>query len=157
MSVTSGPPSEARDLPARPWVVLFVDDEPDILESLSALFAASLPGATVVIAPSGRAGLDLLAKQTVDLIVSDFRMPGMDGVEFLSRCRRLYPKVPRVMLTAFPSEELANQAVREAFVDSFLSKAMDPDKLLAEVASLVKGLQDGTARKVLDPGKPART
>ena len=141
MGVTSRDATEPRELPARPWVILFVDDEPDILESLAALVREALPDTTVVTAPSGRAGLDLLARQHVDLIVSDFKMPGMDGVEFLYQCRRLHPTVPRVMLTAFPTEELANRAVREAFVDSFLSKGVEPQTLIDELAALLKGLR----------------
>lgn len=148
MSITSGPTPEPRDLPPRPWVILFVDDEPDILASLVDLLGETLHGTKVLTASSGRAGLDVLAKEHVDLIVSDFKMPGMDGVEFLYQCRRLYPKVPRVMLTAFPTEDLANRAVREAFVDSFLSKAVDPDKLIDEIAGLVKRLQTGDAPRM---------
>ena len=143
MSIVSGPGPAPRDLPARPWVILFVDDEPDILASLVDLVGVGLPGTKVLTAPSGRAGLDVLEKERVDLIVSDFKMPGMDGVEFLYQCRRLHPKVPRVMLTAFPTEELANRAVREAFVDSFLSKAVDPDQLIGEVAALLERLRAG--------------
>lgn len=133
--------SAPRDLPPRPWVLLLVDDEPDILESTKDMIEGSLRGTKVVPKASGREGLAYLGTQPVDLIISDFKMPGMDGIEFLCECRRLYPAIPRVMLTAYPSDELADRAIREAFVDSFLSKAGDPEVLVDAVAKLVEALK----------------
>jgi response regulator RpfG family c-di-GMP phosphodiesterase len=121
----------------RPWVLLLVDDEPDILASMKTLLESSITSLKVITAPSGRIGLELLERERVDLIVSDFKMPGMDGIEFLYQCRRHHPMIPRVMLTAFGNEELARRAVVDAFVGSFLSKGADPETLVEGVSHLL--------------------
>lgn len=114
-----------------------VDDETDILESTKDYLEASLPGTRVVGVLSGEAGLAYLAGSPADLIISDFRMPGMDGIEFLVNCRRLYPRTARVMHTAYASDALAERALREAVVDAFVPKAGSPDRLVEAVAKLV--------------------
>lgn len=121
----------------RPWVVLLVDDEPDILASMKSLLESSIPGLKIITASSGRIGLDLLDRERVDLIVSDFKMPGMDGIEFLYQARKTHPTIPRSMLTAFGNEDLARRAVVEAFVGSFLSKGADPERLVEGVSRLL--------------------
>jgi CheY-like chemotaxis protein len=129
--------------------ILLVDDEPDILESVKSLLERSIPGVRVLTATSGPKGLEVLARDELDLIISDFRMPGMDGIEFLQQCRRRKPAVARVMLTAFGSEELARRAVTEAFVHAFLSKGAEPDQLVQGI----KGLLDQVAPQ--DPAPEA--
>jgi DNA-binding NarL/FixJ family response regulator len=121
----------------RPWVILLVDDEPDVLASIKTLAESSIDGLKVITATSGRIGLELLDRERIDVIVSDFKMPGMDGIEFLYQCRRHQPRIPRVMLTAFGNEDLARRAVVDAFVSSFLSKGADPEEIVAGVAKLL--------------------
>lgn len=132
MGVVDGKPSPLQT-PARPWVILLIDDEPDILRSLKDLIEMSLPGTKVIPASNGRDGLDILDKERVDVIISDFRMPGMDGIEFLYQARRHHPDIARVMLTAFADEELARRAISEAFVDEFISKAARPKEFLDRI------------------------
>ena len=124
-------------VPTRPWVLLLVDDEPDILVSVKSLLESAIPNLKVIMAPSGRAGLELLTKERVDLVMSDFKMPGMDGIEFLYQCRRLHPNIPRVMITAFGNEDLARRAVTDAVVGAFISKGSDPDMLVDGVSRLL--------------------
>jgi CheY-like chemotaxis protein len=122
----------------RPWVILLVDDEPDILLTVKTLLEGAIPGVSVITAPSGRIGLELLERERVDVIVSDLRMPGMDGIEFLYQARRAHPNIPRVMLTAFGNEDIARRAIVEAFCSSFLSKGADPEDLIADVTKLLR-------------------
>jgi response regulator RpfG family c-di-GMP phosphodiesterase len=117
--------------------ILLVDDEPDILESFRAVVEASLPGTEVLTALSGRDGLAVLAMRKVDLILSDFKMPGMDGIEFLVRAGKLHPTVPRAMYTAFADDELRRRAIAEAGVDAFMSKSLDLAGLVARVKALL--------------------
>ncbi len=125
--------------------VLVVDDEPDLLESLKELLEDCIPGLVVHTAPDGYEGLQVLESQEVDLVISDFRMPGMDGITFLCTARERHPSVARILLTAYPDKELARQATEEAMVETFLTKPPRMNELLAAVnAAIFKGRQ--TAR-----------
>ena len=78
--------------------VLIVDDEVRVLDSLEALLAMEH---RVLRAERPEAALELLAREAVALVISDQRMPGMNGTELLTRCRELAPNTVRVLLTAF--------------------------------------------------------
>ncbi|MHB8605937.1 MAG: response regulator [Thermoplasmatota archaeon] len=89
------------DAPIR---ILLVDDEEDIRAALAAALARAtpnFPGATVFTAASGEEGLTVLARETVDIVVSDYRMPGMNGVAFLIAVRERSPAVVRVLCSGY--------------------------------------------------------
>jgi DNA-binding NtrC family response regulator len=135
-----------------------VDDEPDILESLGDLFAAALPDTKVVTAPSGDEALAILGKQPIDLIVSDFKMPGMNGLQFLEKARVMAPQVPRIMMTAFPDLDIAIAAINDARIETFFTKPLDPDRILAVVGQLLegrrsKGMRDQALARALDEAR----
>jgi DNA-binding NtrC family response regulator len=123
---------------SRPQVVLLVDDEPDIRDSLKMLLEASLDGVEVVTAESGLAGLDVLAARNVDLIITDYKMPGMNGLDFLQRAQRTAPKVPRILVTAFPDLEIAIKAINETGIENFFTKPFEPEQVLGVVRELLK-------------------
>lgn len=131
------PPSPRRTVPPHPWVVLLVDDEPDVLASTGELLEQSLRGVRVLCARSGREALELLANERVDAVVSDFKMVGMDGIEFLRKARESRPRIPRVVWTAYGDTNLVQRAEREAEVKSFIAKAVTPDELVCKVAALL--------------------
>lgn len=120
-------------------VVLLVEDEPDILATLSDLLGWGLRRVAIVGVPDGAEAARLLAERAFDLVLSDYRLPGMDGLAVLGAARALQPDVPLVMLTAYPDLGVAVRAVNEARVDRFLQKPIDPDELLAIVGSLLDG------------------
>ncbi|MEA3203189.1 MAG: hypothetical protein QOI63_864 [Thermoplasmata archaeon] len=123
--------------PAARRTILLVDDEPDILESFKAVVESALPGVAVLTAPSGRDGLALLAQRRVDLVLSDFKMPGMDGIEFLVQAARVQPGVPGAMYTAFGDDDLRRRAINEAGARAFISKSLDLAALIARVQALL--------------------
>ena len=91
---------------AEPLRILLVDDEPDLLESLQDLLAAVLPQAKVTPARDGFEALQALEAGRFDLIVTDFRLPGMNGTELMRRALHLAPGVPTILLTAYGLEAM---------------------------------------------------
>ena len=124
--------------PQRRQVVLLVDDEADIRDSLKMLLEASIDGIDVQTAESGTAALDLLGRQGVDLIITDYKMPGMNGLEFLQRSQKVAPKVPRILVTAFPDLEIAIRAINEAGIENFFTKPFEPEQVVGVVRELLQ-------------------
>ena len=124
-------------MPPRPWILLLVDDEPDLLETLGDLVEQELPGVKVLRATSGREGLGVLQGERIDGIIADFNMHDMDGLEFLCIARQCHPTIPRLMLTAHPDPDLTELAEQDAAVQAFLSKLIGPEELLDQVQALL--------------------
>ena len=82
---------------ASQYKVLCVDDEPNILSALRRML--SLEGFEVFTAEGGAQALEQLAKQPVNVIISDMQMPGMNGTELLEKVRQQWPQTMRLMLT----------------------------------------------------------
>jgi thioredoxin reductase (NADPH) len=135
---------------ARP-ILLAVDDDVSVLEAVVQDLRRQY-GATyrVMRAASGQAALDTLAQlktreEPVALFISDQRMPGMTGVEFLERARPIYPEARRVLLTAYADTEAAIRAINSARIHYYLNKPWDPpeEKLYPVVTDLLEDWQAG--------------
>ncbi|MES2153657.1 MAG: response regulator [bacterium] len=107
--------------------VLVVDDEPDVVDSIKRALGQALPSVEVATATSGMQGLDILRRQAIDLIVTDFKMPRMNGLEFLDEAARVRPGTPSIMISAFPDPALVVQATRDFGVRLFIAKPFDLD------------------------------
>jgi response regulator RpfG family c-di-GMP phosphodiesterase len=123
--------------------VLVVDDEEDIRTALAESLGAYLQGVEVLRAETGPSALAMMAHTPVDVVVSDYKMPGMNGLDFLAAVRKLRPKVIRLMLTAYPELPLAQKAVNDQHVHSFLTKPVDTEVLVGQVAdALLQALRE---------------
>lgn len=123
--------------PSPRWTVLFVDDETDILSSIKLVLERSKKGMKVVTASSGAEGLEIITNTHVDLLISDFKMPVMDGIEFLAKSRELRPELRRIMFTAYADAELERRAFTEASVIDFIPKTLTSRELVAKVEALL--------------------
>ncbi len=138
------------DKRARTAAVLIVDDEPDILASLEALFQSHFADVIVTTAPSGEAALETMRHGTFDLLLTDFRMSGMDGLELLANVAARSPRTARILMTAYADLELAVRAVNQGHVDYFLRKPVEADDVLEATArALAKSLDDQTRDRLL--------
>jgi DNA-binding NtrC family response regulator len=111
--------------------ILVVDDDPASREMLGRVLTGD--GHVVVAAADGREALDRLDRGGADLVVSDIRMPELDGYELADRMRERAPDVPLVLVTAFGDVEGAVQAIRRGAYD-YLSKPYDVDAIRLVVA-----------------------
>ncbi|HEX8161125.1 MAG TPA: sigma-54 dependent transcriptional regulator [Pyrinomonadaceae bacterium] len=106
--------------------LLVVDDEQGMRQLLSLVFGRA--GHKVRAAENGRRALALLGEQAADLIVSDVKMPDMDGIALLREARAIFPEVAVVMMTAFATVETAREAFKLG-ADDFIQKPFDVDEL----------------------------
>ena len=109
--------------------ILFVDDERDITESMQVALRSE--PFTVLTANSAEAGLDLLQSQPIDVIVSDERMPGLNGAAFLTAVRSEFPTVGRIILTGEATVEATISAINDARVFRVLTKPCPIPELVA--------------------------
>ncbi|MGH7290971.1 MAG: response regulator, partial [Myxococcota bacterium] len=117
---------------AIPRTVLCVDDEPSILSAMKRLFRSS--GHRVLTAESGAAALALLETETVDLIISDMRMPMMTGAELLSQVRTRWPEITRLLLTGYADIDSTISAINEGQIHRYIAKPWKDSEILGTVA-----------------------
>jgi FixJ family two-component response regulator len=115
-----------------PRTLLLVDDEPNILAALKRLVRRD--GYQVFSASGGKEGLELLAQHKIDVIVSDQRMPGMTGVEFLRTVKTQYPDTVRIVLSGFTELQSVTDAVNEGAIYKFLTKPWEDQQLRDHIA-----------------------
>ena len=108
-----------------------VDDEKSVVAALQRLFL--LEGYRVLTAQSAGEGFELLANNRVAVVISDQKMPVMNGTEFLSRVRELYPDTVRIMLTAHADLDSMGDAINRGAVYKFLNKPWDDDVIREKV------------------------
>lgn len=115
--------------------ILVVDDEESVVKSLTALLSLELPDHEVLAYTSPRLALEAICHQQIDLAISDYLMPEMDGLTFLKDVRRLYPAIQLVILTGYADKESAIRAINEVRLYQYLEKPWNNDDLLRVVDS----------------------
>jgi CheY-like chemotaxis protein len=127
--------------------ILCVDDEPRVLDGLKLTLRH---GFKVSTATSGAQGLAMLKEMDgAAVVISDMRMPVMDGATFLTQVRKHWPDATRILLTGETGRDAAVAAVNEGQIFRFLTKPCAPEKLLAAVEAAVRQHQLLTAEKML--------
>jgi diguanylate cyclase (GGDEF)-like protein/PAS domain S-box-containing protein len=111
--------------------LLLVDDEENILRALKRTLRQD--GYQIHTASSAREGLDVLARIPIGVIVSDERMPEMNGTEFLGRVKTLYPNTVRIMLSGYTDLKVVTAAVNEGAIYKFLTKPWEDASLREDV------------------------
>ena len=111
-----------------PWNLLCVDDEPNILSALRRLLRPH--GYQVTIASSGAEALAIMEEQAFDLVISDMRMPEMDGAQFLEQVKRRWPDTVRLLLTGYADVTSTVDAINKGEIYRYISKPWDDRELL---------------------------
>jgi two-component system, NtrC family, response regulator HydG len=152
-------PTALRDVPADAGIVLVVDDEAAIVESLTKIFRRE--GLNVLSATDGNAGLDLLRKHRVGVLLTDLMMPNTSGMDLLRAAKTIAPETEVVLMTAYGTVETAVDAMKEGAYD-FVTKplkrahvvrivrnALEKQSLLVENRSLKAQLAEKRRRAII--------
>ena len=152
-------PSELRSDPEHAGIVLVVDDEAAIVESLTKIFRRE--GLNVLSATDGNAGLDLLRKHRVGVLLTDLMMPQTSGMDLLRAAKTIAPETEVVLMTAYGTVETAVDAMKEgaydfvtkplkrAHVVRIVKNALEKQSLLVENRSLKAQLAEKRRRAII--------
>jgi two-component system probable response regulator PhcQ len=136
--------------------VLLVDDEPNILNALRRCLAAidvrQIGGESLLFETftSPEAAIERGGEQDFDLVVSDYRMPSMSGVTFLSRLMEIQPATPRMIISGFADRSAIIAAVNEVHLTRFFEKPWNDDELRRAVVAILGSKGSATAKPVAD-------
>lgn len=120
--------------------MLYVDDEEELLE-LAMLYIGNKEGVNVDIAPSASQGLRMMSQRRYDVVVSDYQMPDMDGIQFLKFLRSTGDSIPFIIFTGRGREEVAIEALN-AGADFYIQKGGNPRVQYAELLNMVRQVSD---------------
>lgn len=117
--------------------ILCVDDERSVLKALERLFLDS--DYEIITAESGEEGLEMLKKEpTLQLVISDYRMPGMNGVDFLREVYRLRPETVRIVLSGYADTAAIVEAINEGKIYKFIPKPWNDDELKISISKALE-------------------
>lgn len=126
--------------------ILCVDDEPQLLSALKRVFRSA--EYAVDTAGDGFQGLEKLKENRYDVIISDMRMPHMDGAEFLTAAAQLMPDCPRILLTGFSDHESTVRAINDGKIFSYMSKPWDNNELRLAVQRALESRSQSVAQDI---------
>lgn len=109
--------------------IVIVDDEEMVLTSLKSFLTLETEY-YVMTFTSAKQALEFIKKERVDLVVSDYLMPEMDGISFLAAVRDIIPEVPRIILTGYADKENAIKAINNVGLFQYIEKPWDNDDIL---------------------------
>ncbi len=116
--------------------ILIVDDEVNVLKSLRRVLLSE--GFKVYLAGSGKEGLNILKKSKIDFVISDYKMPEMNGIEFLLEVKKLYPKIYRIILSGYIDENVVSEAILKGIASTFIGKPWEDDALIKKIKQISK-------------------
>src|SRR5438067_4844170 len=117
--------------------ILLVDDDTALLQALSQVVSLRMTAVQVDTSDSALQALELIQAQDYDAIVSDIKMPGMDGLTLLSRIQQVRPETPTLLITGHGEHDLAVQALRGGAFD-FIQKPIERDYFVASLSRAVR-------------------
>jgi CheY-like chemotaxis protein len=145
-------PNSTSDSSDNAECLLCVDDHPEVLAIMGEFLRVF--GYSVLTAPSGDRGLQLLQRNPVDAVILDYEMPKMDGAELALRIKTDWPDLPVLMFTGYPAD--VPEAIRQS-VDAFVVKGDPAEKLLQTIRDLLPRNGDRVPRKAASKVAHGRT
>ncbi len=120
--------------------IVIVDDEELVVTSLQTFLDLETPYRTVTFT-SAKVALQHIQEHDVDLVISDYLMPEMDGITFLSQVRELKPDVPRIILTGYADKENAIKAINQVGLFQYIEKPWENEDLRVIVRNGLEKMQ----------------
>ena len=139
-------PKPIRLMDHREFPVLYVDDEPDNLRIFELTFRRQF---TILTASSPEEALRILHENPVAVILSDYRMPGMNGVEFLTRARDIDDRCVRMLVTAYGDVKILGDAINDGRIYSYIPKPWEPDDMQLAVRRAIENYAIARERSAL--------
>ena len=124
--------------------MLLIDDDEWIRDSLSLFFEGE--GCHLLALETAEEGIEALKKQDYDIIIADYKLPGIDGLEFLRRIQESHPDVMKVLITAYGSEEVVSEAKRLGARD-FIQKPFTSEAVEESLSRLIVNWEPKTEIK----------
>ena len=115
--------------------IIFVDDEINLLQGLKRSLRSKMDEWDMLFLESGSETLDVLKKERYDIIVTDYRMPEMNGIELLEKVKEKYPDMIRILLTGQSESEIFERA--KDLVNLYLAKPCSADNLISNIEKLI--------------------
>jgi len=114
--------------------ILVVDDEPSILKAVRRVLIPER--FNVFTAESGFEGLEILKEERIDLVISDYKMPKMNGFEFLKKVKNEYPNVYRIILSGYIEEGIVADGILRGIASTFIGKPWEGDALINKIKQI---------------------
>jgi YesN/AraC family two-component response regulator len=125
------------------YKILIVDDDEDILDAMQLILKnADQFESEITTVLDSKSAIAEIEKQEYDLVLSDFKMPGMNGIDLLTRVKDKHPKTSRILITGYPSIEVVKDAINKANVHYYIEKPWDNDELKFTIYNVLKREQD---------------
>ena len=112
--------------------ILFVDDDKNLLNSLKRVMHSYKKEWEMVFVESAEEALQKLSQADYDIIFADYKMPGMDGIAFLTRVKDNYPEIKRILLTGQSQTEIFDKA--QSVVHKYIAKPCDYSHIIKEIS-----------------------
>lgn len=118
--------------------ILLIDDDEWIRDSLNLFFESE--GCQITVLETAEEGMEELKEQAYDIIIADYRLPGMDGLEFLKRIKESYPEAMKILITAYGSKEVVLEA-NKIGVQDFIEKPFTTNTIEESLSRLIQGCE----------------
>jgi DNA-binding NtrC family response regulator len=115
--------------------ILLIDDDEWIRDSMKLFFESE--GCHLLALETAEEGVEAIRRQAYDIIIADYRLPGMDGIEFFRHLQKLHPHVIKILITAYGSEEVVSEAT-ELGIQDFIDKPFTSEKIERSLSRLIK-------------------